>query len=552
MWTTEYNTERSSVPSSMSKWRKGKTMIQLYDDREKTGWYWRLLGVLSASIILLGFLIFPTSFNNTLSSQSGLSIAALILLALGYSLSVALWFTCTSTLFQLDVLFLPCLLSCVLGLLNVGITLGVNPPPSPQSHWNTASISALTLALTSGMIYGGLTLYTFRKVQFIRTSDKNRNSDSETMHLIPEDEQQRQQLLRLLLAKENETRTSTSQHTYWIDLPDPLKNGRDSMLPGANNNMQTGYSVQMPYPTASNNYESQRRRSGSNPMNERVTFLRSDSQRAPETSPKSADLQRLEKARERTQPQEVVRSRDSSASPVRPTLMNARSTISDAYNTPLSERHPLERQGFIQAATVGHPKDLEAFSTDDNDFSQISPAAYTQASLGNYTQPLLVTYSQPPSLPRHDDFSRPEEENYSYQGSEEGRRIERELENRGRLQQQASFESQQSQGLVAISKGMSGGRGSFGGHKARRTPGGSGGGSGGQPLSPPQPLEVSEEEEEEEEQMGRGNEQLTQYEIARGRRRRDTAEKGLPLEAVDTAPRIIKVRTSDEWREREW
>lgn len=55
MWTTDYTPDSSSLPVSMRKWRKGKTMMQLYDDREKTGWYWRLLGVLASSIILLGY-----------------------------------------------------------------------------------------------------------------------------------------------------------------------------------------------------------------------------------------------------------------------------------------------------------------------------------------------------------------------------------------------------------------------------------------------------------------------------------------------------------------
>lgn len=55
------------------------------------------------------FLVFPFSFElatNITTSQGALSIVALVLLAFGYSLSVALWFLCTSTLFQFDVLFM--------------------------------------------------------------------------------------------------------------------------------------------------------------------------------------------------------------------------------------------------------------------------------------------------------------------------------------------------------------------------------------------------------------------------------------------------------------
>ena len=55
------------------------------------------------------FLIFPSSFSDSLNltiDQNTAGIAAIILLALGYTLSVALWFICTSWLFQLDVIFL--------------------------------------------------------------------------------------------------------------------------------------------------------------------------------------------------------------------------------------------------------------------------------------------------------------------------------------------------------------------------------------------------------------------------------------------------------------
>lgn len=104
-----------------------KTVIDLYTERDQVPWYSRLLGIVSAFMIILGyeylqelvhmnlelittsFLVFPTSFQpstNWAVSQGALSIVAVILLALGYSLSVALWFMCTSWLFQLDVLLM--------------------------------------------------------------------------------------------------------------------------------------------------------------------------------------------------------------------------------------------------------------------------------------------------------------------------------------------------------------------------------------------------------------------------------------------------------------
>ncbi|KAL8971420.1 MAG: hypothetical protein Q9183_001067 [Haloplaca sp. 2 TL-2023] len=51
------------------------------------------------------------------------------------------------------------------------------------------------------------------------------HSDGESYHLLPEDEMQRQQLLRLLLQRENDKKPSpdASQSTFRIDLPDNIR-----------------------------------------------------------------------------------------------------------------------------------------------------------------------------------------------------------------------------------------------------------------------------------------------------------------------------------------
>lgn len=59
------------------------------------------------------FLVYPSAFSedpNLKVDQSVTSVVAIILLALGFTVSVTLWFICTSWLFQLDVIFL-CVLS---------------------------------------------------------------------------------------------------------------------------------------------------------------------------------------------------------------------------------------------------------------------------------------------------------------------------------------------------------------------------------------------------------------------------------------------------------
>jgi len=60
-------------------------------------------------LTVTSFLVFPSSFQastNLTLSPNTITIVAVVLLALGYSLSVALWFMCTTWLFQLDALFM--------------------------------------------------------------------------------------------------------------------------------------------------------------------------------------------------------------------------------------------------------------------------------------------------------------------------------------------------------------------------------------------------------------------------------------------------------------
>lgn len=66
------------------------------------------LNHLNYQLMIDSFLVFPASFSDIVNTQTNsgtISIVAVILLALGYSLSVALWFICSSWLFQFDVLF---------------------------------------------------------------------------------------------------------------------------------------------------------------------------------------------------------------------------------------------------------------------------------------------------------------------------------------------------------------------------------------------------------------------------------------------------------------
>lgn len=228
----------------------------------------------------------------------------------------------------------PCLSSCALGVFNIAISLGVHPATKDQ--WTTASISALILALTSTIIYAVLAIFTFRKISLVRSRDSGRRgrSDSESLTLLPEDELQRQQLLRLLLQKEGDKASpaAATQSTFRIDMP--------------GNPQITSEARSVPTPTylttPSNVYGGQNRNTGLIPIEQQFALLRGDFQEVGV----DRKLQALERARERTS---QSRSRDVSEGP--PVIVNTRA-MDDIGDVPLSEIHPLERGDFIRGIHV--------------------------------------------------------------------------------------------------------------------------------------------------------------------------------------------------------
>ena len=217
---------QSTVP--LPKWRPRRTVIDLYNEKDTTPWYWRAAATVAAFFISIGFLVFPTAFNNAsdLSVEGRpAGVAAAVLLALGYGLSAALWMVVNSWIFQLEVIFGPCLSSSLFGLFNIVYWLSTHNTPKGKSEWNIASVSALVLATLSSLVYAVLTLLTFRKIHIVRMRDSmHRYRSSDTVNLLPEDEMQRRQLLHLLSQKEaGKPSPAASQTTFKIDLPNELR-----------------------------------------------------------------------------------------------------------------------------------------------------------------------------------------------------------------------------------------------------------------------------------------------------------------------------------------
>lgn len=120
---------------------------------------------------------------------------------------------------------------CIFGLFNIIYNFKAHYIPDGQkpstSPWSSSSISALALAIISTIIYSLLALLTYRKIHIIRVRDAmhRHTPDSEHIQLLPEDEQQRRQLLRLLRERDAGRGVSpeASQSTFRIDLPDNLR-----------------------------------------------------------------------------------------------------------------------------------------------------------------------------------------------------------------------------------------------------------------------------------------------------------------------------------------
>jgi len=226
----------------------------------------------------------------------------------------------------------PCLSSCILGTLNIGIALGIHP--ATGSPWPASAITAIVLALVSTVIYAALSFLTHHKISNVRARDPLRRTrtNSEAANLITEDDRVQKQLLGLLQQKDaDKTSPDASQSTFRIDIPENSKVSK-----GARN---TASYLAAP----SNIYESRNRSNDASAIEEQFSLMRGAVQ---ETVPIDRKLQALERARAKSQ---QSRSRDVSQGP--PIIVNTRQ-VDDIEEIPLSERHPLERGGgFIRGRT---------------------------------------------------------------------------------------------------------------------------------------------------------------------------------------------------------
>lgn len=203
----------------------------------------------------------PATFEKDPKSQlrvaeAVVGIFAVALLAAGFSFTGLLCFAVRNPLFQADAVFLPALTSCALGLLTVLYDFLV----FSRYTWNTPALLVTVAGALSTIVYGGLLIWTQRRISNVKSNRPSgianpsiqlthQHRDSEatlwqdpqyyenyTRNMFPtahrpspqptpgydpntitEEEMQRQQMLMLLLQKDQPSTPDPTQSTFRID-----------------------------------------------------------------------------------------------------------------------------------------------------------------------------------------------------------------------------------------------------------------------------------------------------------------------------------------------
>ncbi|KAK4946412.1 hypothetical protein LTR10_014611 [Elasticomyces elasticus] len=199
--------------------RVRETAFDLYTERDAVAWYIRAIALVSSWIALAGYMIFAlistSEQSNTRISRTALTILASSFLVIGYIAIAATAFYSRSLLLLYDVVLLPILASSVMGIVvtvlnhalhkrfaatNVKIAKIKRLDKERRRHvprWERASVNYGDVASTTELL------------------------PIDPRMSIPEDEAQRQQLLRLLVKRENARSPAMpgSASTYKITLP---------------------------------------------------------------------------------------------------------------------------------------------------------------------------------------------------------------------------------------------------------------------------------------------------------------------------------------------
>jgi len=142
-----------------------RSLDDLHGERERIAWYWKVLARISSWMLLSGFLVLPTTFDSDPQlrfSRSVLTVIVVTFLTVGYGLTGLLSFAVPSIVFRHDSIFLPSA-SCAA----FGFVACVWALVTSQRYSAATPSSSITLALSivSTCFYGGLALYTGRRIK---------------------------------------------------------------------------------------------------------------------------------------------------------------------------------------------------------------------------------------------------------------------------------------------------------------------------------------------------------------------------------------------------
>lgn len=266
--------KRLRVPKRPRAQSYRTTIEGLSAERDAVAWYWRLLAVGSMFLILGGcvcsniriqvvakcpyrFLMLPATFENDRKlrvSKQLVGIFAIAILTAGFCFTGLLTFAVRNAFFQADAIFLPSLSSCAVGLL----TLFYDFLISSRYEWSTPALLTSIAAALSTLVYAGLLFYTNRKITLVRSRGRPSSPlrpveetisrgdsvsrwqdtsyyDNYIQNMFPtsahppphipgydpnsitEEEMQRQQMLMLLLHRDQAPTPNASQSTFRID-----------------------------------------------------------------------------------------------------------------------------------------------------------------------------------------------------------------------------------------------------------------------------------------------------------------------------------------------
>ncbi|PYH79353.1 hypothetical protein BO82DRAFT_289122 [Aspergillus uvarum CBS 121591] len=192
---------------------------------------WKFSAAFSSQVLLVGFLVLPLAFGDdeaeSPANKSPTTIAAFILIAIAYSLSLAVvCFQSQDRNFLLYSLFLPCLGSNLLALLNVLLNVIC------RNLLPLGSLEIVSLGLPSAFAFlsglGALWAYAWDIPGLSRAGDRHRP------HLTDE-EMQRQQLQRLLEPESSQKKRSSKVYpkTFQVNAPELVNPGKgwDTFIP---------------------------------------------------------------------------------------------------------------------------------------------------------------------------------------------------------------------------------------------------------------------------------------------------------------------------------